>query len=240
MSNTNLIVSGLPVKVVRKPIKNIHLSVHPPKGAIRISVPKRMSDDIARLAVIKRLKWIHQRRDEFVQQARETERKFVSGESHYFDGQRFILDVHETIGKGTVSIVGNGRLLMVVRKNASIKTKAELFDLFYRKHLRDLLSNTLQKWENKLSVSATQIRIQRMKTRWGSCNPDNSRILLNLELAKKPKKCFEFVLVHELVHLLERHHNQRFINLMDDTMADWRQRRELLKSYPLAYETWEY
>lgn len=233
-------VSGISVKVTRKPIKNVHLSVHPPMGAVRLSVPSRMSHDVARLAVIRRLKWIHQKRAEFEQQARETERLYVSGESHYFDGQRLILDVRETSGSGKASVVGNGRLALDVQHNASLKTKAKTVDRFYRKHLRDLASSLLPKWEANLAVSTKELRIQRMKTRWGSCNPDNGRILLNLELAKKPKKCFEFILVHELIHLLERHHNQRFVSLMDDAMPDWRQRKELLKSYPLAYETWEY
>ena len=233
-------VSGLTVKLTRKPIKNIHLSVHPPKGAVRLSVPSRMTKDVARLAVIRRLKWIHQKRKEFEQQARETERLYVSGESHYFDGQRFVLDVCNARGSGKVSIVGNGRLVLEVPSNASLKRKASIVDRFYRIHLRSLVSSLLPKWEKKLSISADEIRIQRMKTRWGSCNPDSRRILLNLELAKKPKKCFEFILVHELVHLLERHHNQRFISIMDDAMPDWQRRKQLLKSYPLAYETWEY
>jgi predicted metal-dependent hydrolase len=233
-------VSGISVSLTRKPIKNLHLSVHPPKGAVKLSVPLRMSHDVARLAVIRRLKWIHQKRNEFEQQARETKRLYVSGESHYFDGQRLILDVCKAHGNSKVAVTGNGRITLEVPNGASLTTKASIVDRFYRKHLRSLLFSLLPKWENALSVTSEDIRIQRMKTRWGSCNPDNKRILLNLELAKKPKKCFEFILVHELIHLVERHHNQRFVSLMDDAMPDWRQHKKLLNSYPLAYETWEF
>ncbi|WP_162652190.1 SprT family zinc-dependent metalloprotease [Lentilitoribacter sp. Alg239-R112] len=233
-------ISGIIVDLTRKPIKNVHLSVHPPMGSVRLSVPSQMSTDVARLAVIRRLKWIQQKRTEFEQQARESERLYISGESHFFDGQRLILDVRETDGKGHASVIGNGRLALYVRKGASQKMKSLIVDRFYRKHLQNLISLMQPDWESKLLVSVEEIRIQRMKTRWGSCNPDTGRVLLNLELAKKPKKCFEFILVHELVHLLERHHNQHFISLMDGAMPDWRQRKELLKSYPLAYETWEY
>ena len=239
-SNSEIVVSGIRIDVTRKAIKNVHLSVCPPEGAVRISAPKSMSDDNARLAVIRRLPWIRRCRAEFQSQRRETERQFVSGESHYFDGRRYLLDVVTSAGPTTVSVQNNGRIRVEARPQTARDTKRRALDEFYRAHLRALVDHALPPYQKQLGVEPRDIRIQRMKTRWGSCIQQTGRILLNLELAKKPRPCVEYILVHEMAHLLERTHNQRFVEIVERVMPDWRQRRDLLNSLPLAYESWDY
>ncbi len=240
INNSQLVVAGIHVEISRKNIKNMHLSVHPPVGKVKLSVPQRMKDDNARLAIIRRLKWIKQKQQEFQQQERQSQRQYVSGESHYFDGQRYVLEVCESHQRAKVKILGNGRLQLTVRPSASLQARAQAFDEFYRQHLKSHLENCLEGWTKKVGKEPTEITIRRMKTRWGSCNQENRRILLNLELAKKPRMCVEYILVHELVHLHERQHNERFMALLTKAMPNWHVQRELLKSLPLAYETWEY
>ena len=232
-------IAGIELTVNRKAIKNIHLSVLPPNGVVRLSVPVATSEQAIRLAVINKLSWIKQQQADFVGQRRQSVREMVSGESHYLWGQRYLLSVIETAGKHNVTVKSN-RIELGVTSNTTTDNRLKLLNEFYRSEIKTSLFKLLPLWQEKLGVESDAIGIKRMKTKWGSCNITDKRIWLNLELAKKPFECFEFILVHELTHLLERHHNERFRSLMDEHLPDWRERRSLLNSLPLAYEDWSY
>lgn len=233
-------VSGLSVEVVRKKIKNFHLGVYPPDGCVRVAVPLQTTNENVRLAIISKLGWIKRKQAEFESQPRQSERHFVTGESHYFQGRRYILEVVENTGKSTVSLKNNSRILLRTRPNTSKETRANVVADWYRTHLKQQVPILLKKWQPIVGKEINGWRIQKMKTKWGSCNISTKRILLNLELAKKPPECLEYILVHELVHLHERHHNEKFRSLMDAFFPKWRLSREILKNEPLAHETWFY
>lgn len=232
-------IAGIELTVNRKAINNIHLSVLPPNGAVRLSVPLATSEQAIRLAVINKLSWIKQQQADFAGQRRQSIREMVSGESHYLWGQRYLLSVVETTGKHSIRVKGK-RIELSVANKTSTENRLKLLNEFYRSEIKESLSKLLPLWQEKLGVEADALGIKKMKTKWGSCNIADKRIWLNLELAKKPLECFEFILVHELTHLLERHHNERFRSLMDEHLPDWRERRSLLNSLPLAYEDWSY
>ncbi|HIF9450621.1 TPA: M48 family metallopeptidase [Photobacterium damselae] len=242
MTTTNsfeVTIAGVVLTVNRKAINNIHLSVLPPNGAVRLSVPLATSEQAIRLAVINKLSWIKQQQADFAGQRRQSIREMVSGESHYLWGQRYLLSVVETTGKHSIRVKGK-RIELSVANKTSTENRLKLLNEFYRSEIKESLSKLLPLWQEKLGVEADALGIKKMKTKWGSCNIADKRIWLNLELAKKPLECFEFILVHELTHLLERHHNERFRSLMDEHLPDWRERRSLLNSLPLAYEDWSY
>ncbi|HIF9126988.1 TPA: M48 family metallopeptidase [Photobacterium damselae] len=242
MTTTNsfeVTIAGVVLTVNRKAINNIHLSVLPPNGAVRLSVPLATSEQAIRLAVINKLSWIKQQQADFAGQRRQSLREMVSGESHYLWGQRYLLSVVETTGKHSIRVKGK-RIELSVANKTSTENRLKLLNEFYRSEIKESLSKLLPLWQEKLGVEADALGIKKMKTKWGSCNIADKRIWLNLELAKKPLECFEFILVHELTHLLERHHNERFRSLMDEHLPDWRERRSLLNSLPLAYEDWSY
>lgn len=233
-------VSDIPVEIVRKDIKNLHLGVYPPKGAVRISVPQHVTDDNARLAVISRLSWVKKQREEFIKQPRQSERHYVTGESHYFRGKRYILEVIERRGSHEIQLSNNAKLKMLINPGTSQKNKQAAMDRWYRQHMREDIKRLLEKWLPVVDKPLADWGIKRMKTKWGSCNTTARRIWLNLELAKKPPECLEYILVHELVHLHERNHNDNFMQLMDKFLPSWRKCRDVLKSEPLAHEEWEY
>ncbi len=233
-------VSGLSVQVVRKKIKNLHLSVCPPDGNIRVSVPLKTSNENVRLAVISRLSWIKKKRAEFEKQPRQSERHYVSGESHYYQGRRYILEITERPGKHTLEVLNNSKMRLCVRPGTTQEKRARVVNAWYRERMEEVIPTLLEKWQPIVGKEVNAWRIQKMKTKWGSCNIEAKRILLNLELAKKSPECLEYILVHELVHLHERRHNDNFRRLMDKFMPKWRLSRDLLKSEPLAHETWEY
>ncbi|MEZ5759096.1 MAG: SprT family zinc-dependent metalloprotease [Emcibacteraceae bacterium] len=239
-NNYTINVSDTPVEVIRKSVKNLHLSVYPPNGHVRITVPERMEDENIRLAVISRLEWIREKQSEFKAQPRQTERQYISGESHYFEGKRYLLNVIERKGKEKVELTNNAKLILYIKPNTTRDWRAAIFNEWYRVHLKNKLSQLLLKWQAKVGKKPNHIQIKRMKTRWGSCNTQTGRILINLELAKKPPECLEYILVHELVHLHERHHNEAFIRHMNRCMPKWKFYRDTLKSEPLAHEDWDY
>lgn len=228
------------MEVVRKDIKNLHVGVYPPSGRVRVAAPLRLADEAVRLAIISRLGWIHRRQAEFKQQDRQSQREFVTGESHYFLGRRHRLDVVEHDGPPSVRRVNNTTMALCVRPRTNPAQREAALQKWYRGRLRELLPPLLAKWEGKVGVTVAEVRIRRMKTRWGSCNAKVRRIWLNLELAKKPPACLEYILVHEMVHLVERHHTERFRECMDRVMPQWRSRREELNRAPLAHEEWQY
>ena len=235
-----LTVSGIQVEVVRKDIKNLHLGVYPPQGRVRVAVPLVVSDEAVRLAVIDKLGWIRRQQAKFAEQPRQSKREMVNGESHYFLGRRYRLRVHEQDGPARAAQRGVATLDLFVRPDSSAEQRESVLLRWHREQLRALIPPLLDKWQAALGVQVTDWGIKRMKTKWGSCNPSARRVWINLELAKKPLQCLEYIVVHELVHLLERHHNERFTSLMDANLPQWRQYRGMLNSSPLAHEEWAY
>jgi len=230
----NITVSGLTVEVVRKPIKNLHLGVYPPQGRIRVAAPLAVDDEAVRLAVVGKLGWIKRQRAKFQAQPRQSQRRMVSGESHYFLGQRYRLRVHETTGALRIALRGKATMDLFARPNTSTERRTKVLHDFYRAELRRLLPELLEKWQAELGVEVRTWGIKRMKTKWGTCNIEARRIWLNLELAKKPVQCLEYILVHELTHLLERHHNEHFTGLLDRHLPQWRTLREELNGSVLT------
>jgi predicted metal-dependent hydrolase len=233
-------VKGTPVEIVRKDIKNLHLGVYPPSGRVRVAAPLRLGDEAIRLAVVSRLGWIRRQQKSFAEQERQSQREMVSGESHYFQGRRYRLAVVDHAGPAAVRFRNNSTLELRVRPGTNRRYRGAVLNRWYRQWLRERIPVLIAKWEPKIGVSAAEWGIKRMKTRWGTCNPDARRIWLNLELAKKPASCLEYILVHEMVHLLERHHNERFRELMDKLMPQWRLHRQELNRVPLSHEDWTY
>jgi predicted metal-dependent hydrolase len=240
IERSRITVSGLPVEIVRKAIKNLHLGVYPPNGRVRVAAPVRVHDEAVRLAVISRLAWIKRQRRRFHSQERQSAREYVSRESHYFLGRRYLLHVVEGDGSSRVSRKGNKVLELQVRVGASRDKREQILLAWYRKNLKVLILPLIEKWEAKIGTKVESWGVRRMKTKWGSCNSAEQRIWLNLELAKKPIHCLEYILVHEMVHLIERKHNDRYIALMDQFLPSWRARRDELNHAPLAHETWSY
>lgn len=233
-------VNGVPVEIVRKAIKNLHLGVYPPHGRVRVAAPLRVSDNAVRLAVIGKLGWIKRQRAKFDAQPRQSERDMVSGESHFFLGQRYRLHVVHDHGPAKVIVRNKSTIELYVRIDSDAGQRERLLQRWYRQQLKELIPPLLEKWQTKLGVQAKQWAIKKMKTKWGACNGKVRRIWLNLELAKKPLPCLEYIIVHELVHLLERHHNDTFTALMNKFLPQWRSRRSELNAAPLAHETWSY
>lgn len=237
--DTNLVISGIAVQVLRKPIKNLHLSVCPPDGHVRIAVPLHMTDDNVRLAVITRLSWIKKQQASFQAQPRQSEREMVTGESHYVFGKRYRLEVIERRGRHEIVIKNNSTLQLFVNPGTSTQNRTLVLTEWYRHQLKARIPDLLQQWEPLIGKQVSAWGIKKMKTKWGSCNISQRRIWLNLELAKKPIECLEYVLVHELVHLLERHHNDRFRAHLDKYLPHWHQYRDILKREPLSNNTWD-
>lgn len=225
---------------MRKPIKNLHLSVHPPEGRVRVSAPQRIDDEAVRLAVVSRLHWIRRHQRAFAEQPRQSRREMVSGESHYFLGRRYRLRITEHNGPSRIIRNGNSELKMLVRPGTCREKREQILNDWYRWHMKEVTPDLIIKWQPVVGVQVSDWGIKKMKTRWGSCNTQDHRVWLNLELAKKPPKCLEYVLVHEMVHLLERHHNERFKSLMDQFMPQWRLHSEELDLEPLSHEDWSY
>lgn len=232
-------ISGIPVEIVRKNIKNLHLGTYPPYGRVRVAVPLRLTDEAVRMAVINRLGWIRRQQSRFEQQERQSEREMVSGESHYVLGRRYRLTVFED-NVSSVAKRNNSVLEMRARPNSTREDRKNLLHRWYRTILQERIPGLIDKWEIIVGVTIADYRIRRMKTRWGSCNSAERRICLNLELAKKPSSCLEYILVHEMVHILERHHTERFKEFMDRFMPQWRSYWDELNRTPLAYENWTY
>jgi len=233
-------VQEIQVEVQRKPIKNLHLAVHPPDGRVRVSAPEYMGEEAIRLAVISRLGWIRRQQQRFRDQPRQSQREMVSGESHYYQGDRYLLQVMEDDAPPRVRIRNHRTLELWVRPGSDRAKREAVLYAWYRARIKEQIPPLIAKWEPVIGVEVAAWGVKRMKTKWGSCNIEARRIWLNLELIKKPPVCLEYVLVHEMVHLLERHHNERFHSLMNQFMPNWRYYRDILNAAPLAYEDWEY
>jgi predicted metal-dependent hydrolase len=232
-------LGDITVDVILKDIKNVHLSVHPPTGHVRISAPKRMSLDIIRVFAITKLDWIRQQQAKLREQERETPREYLERESHYVWGKRYLLTVVESDEPPSIELQHN-RMLLRVRPRTDEDKRQALVEEWYRAQLKEAVSPLLARWQPLLGVEAERFFVQRMKTKWGSCNHRARTIRLNTDLAKKPPECLEYIVVHELVHLLEPTHNARFLALMDRFMPKWQFHRQTLNRLPVRQEKWSY
>ncbi len=227
------------IHVVSKDIKNIHLSVHPPHGKVTIAAPLHMDLETIRLFSIAKLGWIRKQQTKFETQQREAPREYLSRESHYYLGKRYLLQIVEQDATPQV-VLKHSTIELQVRPGTTKEQKEALLQAWYRGQLREIISPYIAKLEKKMQVKVAQIHIRTMKTKWGTCNPKAARILLNTELAKKPIESIEYVLTHEMVHLLERNHNDKFMVYMDKFLPNWKHLREELNQAPLGHVEWSY
>lgn len=229
----------LHAEVVRKPIKHVHLSVYPPDGRVRISAPEGMTLETIRLYAITKLVWIKRQQSKILAQERETPREYLDRESHYVWGKRYLLKVIPTEAGSTIRLKHSTlELHAPVASNAS--KRAELLEAWYREQIKAVVPALLAKWQPLMGVTAGRLHVQRMRTKWGGCNPETGLIRLNTDLAKKPSQCLEYILVHELTHLLEPTHNGRFQSLLDGFLPHWRQLKAELNRLPVRHEDWDY
>jgi predicted metal-dependent hydrolase len=236
---TRLNLGPLTVEVVKKDIKNLHLSVYPPHGQVRISAPRRMNLDTIRVFAIGKLDWIRTQQKRLREQEREAAREYLDRESHYVWGRRYLLKVIEHDAPAGV-VLQPRCLLLQVRPGAGRENREAVLEAWYREQLKTAAASLIAKWQPRLGVGVARLFVQRMKTKWGGCNPATRNIRLNTELAKKPRECLEYIVVHEMAHLLEPTHNARFVALMDRFMPRWRFYRDLLNRLPVRHERWEY
>ena len=232
-------LGDIEVDVVLKDIKNVHLSVHPPTGRVRIAAPKRMHIDTIRVFAISKLDWIKQQQTKLRAQERETPRDYVDRESHYVWGRRYLLTVSERDEPPSIELK-HSRMLLRVRPGTDKDKRGALVEEWYREQLREAVPALLTRWQPLLGVRVERFFVQRMKTKWGSCNHKAGTIRLNTELAKKPAECLEYIVLHELVHLVEPTHNARFVALMDQFMPKWQFHRQILNRLPVRREKWSY
>lgn len=235
-----LSISNLTIDIVRKDIKNMHLAVYPPNGRIRLSAPEKTDSEMMRLFAISKIGWIKKHIKNLEAQPRETPREYISGESHYFFGKRYMLKVIERKGFNKVEIKGTKNINLYVRPNTSKEEKAIILREWYRTEMKKQIPQLISKWENIIGVKSNTWAIKQMRTKWGTCNIEAKRIWLNLELAKKPIICLEYIIVHELVHLLERNHNDKFVSYMNQFMPKWRMYKEELNRLPISHNDWKY
>ena len=217
-----IIIENIDIELYRKKIKNIHLTVYPIEGRVRLSVPKQMDDAEIKNFVVSKLAWINKQRNKYTAKERRAEKEFVSGEIHYFLCAEYILNVIETTGKQHGELRSNKYLDLYVRPGSSAEKREKILSEWYRQSLKEIIPPLIEKWENIMGVSVNDFGIKLMKTRWGTCNIRDRRIWINLELAKKSLRCIEYIVVHEMVHLLEKHHNQRFKDYMNKFLPDWK------------------
>jgi predicted metal-dependent hydrolase len=232
-----LTIRGINVDVVYKDIKNLHIGVYPPVGRVRVAAPARLDEEQVRLAVIHRLPWIRRQREQLQDATRQSAREMVTGESHYVWGRRTRLKVIERPGRAHIE-VGGDRLLLYVPEDTDIDARRKLLQDWQRKQLRVAIPDVIGRWEPIIGRQVPRWSVRRMKTKWGSCNRETGHIWFNLELVKKHPLCLEYIVVHEMAHLLVHSHGERFAKLMDGFMPDWRTRRDELNAAPLAHEEW--
>ncbi len=225
-------VRDIDVSVVKKDIKNFHLSVLPPDGKVRVSVPEYVSDDTVKLFVIRKYGWIKKNIERFLSQERQTKREYVSGESHYVKGKRYILQI-EYAKRPKIKIIGKKFIRFYVPPAYTKEKRQNYYEKWLRKELKKQLDVLVPKWEKITGIKANEVRIKKMKTKWGSCNPNAWRIWVNLELAKKPEEYLEYVILHELLHIVIRHHNKEFKNLLTEYMPKWKTYRRRLNEFVL-------
>jgi len=232
-------LGDIAVDVVLKDIKNVHLSVHPPTGRVRIAAPERMKMDAIRLFAISKLGWIKDQQKKLEEQERETPREYLDRESHYVWAKRYLLSVIET--KATPSVeLKHSRIELRIRPGTDENKRRAIIENWYRQEIKAAVPDLIAKWEPLMDVRVERFFVQRMKTRWGSCNPETRTIRLNTDLAKKPPECLEYIVAHEMLHLLEPTHNARFQSLLDRFIPNWQLRRQILNRLPVRHEDWTY
>lgn len=225
--------------VILKDIKNVHLSVYPPNGHVRISAPERMTIDNVRAYAVTKLNWIKQQQKKLRSQERITPREYIDGESHYVWGKRYRLRIVEGTSSPHVRVRAR-HIDLHIYPGMPTEKREELLEGWLRLQLKAAVPALIAKWEPRLEVVVCNFYVQRMKTKWGSCSPVKGNIRLNTELAKKPVECLEYIVVHEMVHLLERSHNDRFVALMTSNMPKWKFYRDELNRLPVRHERWQY
>ena len=231
-------IGELTIQVTNKAIKNVHLSVHPPDGRVTLVAPSATRLDVARAYAISRLGWIRQQQEKLRSQARETPRKFIERESHFIWGRRHLMTVKHAEVKPSVRL-DHKRITLTVRPGAGAKRRAEVIHEWHKSLLHEVVPSIIKKWQPKLKVHVSSYFLQRMKTKWGSCNHRAGHIRLNTELVKKPKDLLEYVIVHEMAHLLEPTHSERFVAILHKHYPTWREARAELNELPLAAEAWK-
>lgn len=236
---TQLHLGDITIEVTWKSIKNIHLSVHPPTGRVRVSAPNRLSLEILRTFIISKLGWIKKQQEKLQRQERESPRQYLDRESHYVWGKRYLLKVIEADVPPTVTLK-HSRMLLTVRPGADQAKRHTIVDAWYRRLVREAVPPLIAKWEPLMGVKVERFFVQTMKTKWGSCNPKARSIRLNTDLAKKPSECLEYIVVHEMTHLLEPTHSNRFTTLMDQVMPNWQFYRAELNRLPVRHGDWAY
>jgi predicted metal-dependent hydrolase len=234
-----MVLGDIQIDLIQKEIKNLHLSVLPPDGRVRISAPLHLSKETIRLYAISKLPWIRNQQQKLRSQVRETPRVFLNKETHYFQGRKYLLRIIEQDAPPKVGVNGK-HLDLYVRKNPTKKACQHTLNEWYRSELKTLIPAYIQKWEKKIPVKVSEFGVKHMRTKWGTCSIEARRIWLNLELAKKPLRCLEYILVHEMVHLLERRHNDRFKACLDKFLPQWRDLRDELNRLPLSHPDWGY
>jgi len=236
---TEMITLGeLAIEVQRKDIKHVHLSVHPPDGRVTLSAPTATRWEAARAYAISKLGWIREQQQRLAKQARETPRQFIERESHYLWGRRYLLTVVHRAAKPSVSL-DHKRITLTVRPGSDAAKRAEAMHAWHKMLLHHAVPPLIEKWEQKLQVAVRGYFLQRMKTKWGSCNRQAGHIRLNTELVKKPKDLLEYVIVHEMAHLIEPTHSVRFLAILDEHYPTWREARAELNELELASEAWK-
>ena len=234
--NTKIIkVSDYEITTIRKDIKNLHLGVYPPSGRVRIAAPLKSSDESIRLFAVSKLSWIKKQKANFANQERQTQRKYVSGESHYYFGKRYLLNIVTIDPNPRIELKRKTHIDMYVKSDSSHKKKEKILEEWYRAEMKKELHAIIKKWTKIIKVKPNEVLIKKMKTKWGTCNPKSKTIWLNLELAKKPIHCLEYIFVHEMVHLLEKKHSDKFKAYINQFMPKWRQFKEELNKQPLNY-----
>jgi predicted metal-dependent hydrolase len=236
---TRIQLGDIGVDVVRKDIKNVHLSVHPPTGRVRIAAPRHMSLDTVRVFAIAKLPWIKKQQRKLREQERETAREYIDRESHYVWGKRYLLKVVEADQRASIEL-SHARMILHVRPGTDKAKRHEILEEWQREQLRNAVPPLIKKWERLMGVRVRRFFVQRMKTKWGSCNHRVGSIRLNTDLARKPRECLEYIVVHEMAHLLEPTHNARFMALMDQFMPKWQSHREVINRLPVRHESWDY
>jgi predicted metal-dependent hydrolase len=220
-----MLVAGIEIELVQKDIKNLHLAVYPPNGRVRLAAPKDINEKTLELYVTSKIPWIRKQRRKFDRMDRQSVRQYINRESHYFLGKRYLLRVHETnhpYRYSRVECKTKTYIELYIKEGYLTEQRAALMKEWYRGKLKDILAELVPKWEAILNVKANQVKVQTMKTKWGSCNTDNKNVLFNIELAKKPMECIEYVVVHELLHLIERKHNDLFRAYLDKYFPNWK------------------
>ena len=225
------------IAVTRKAVRNVHLSVHPPEGRVTLVAPTNTRLEVARAYAISKLGWIRSQQTKLQQQNRETPRKFIQRESHYLWGRRYLLNVEEKEARPCIKL-DHKRITLRVRPSSSLEKRAQVMHEWHKRQLHEAVPPLIQRWESKLEVTVNRYYLQRMKTKWGSCNHRAGNIRLNTELVKKPKDLLEYIIVHEMAHLIEPTHNERFMAILDRHYPGWREARDELNALPLTAETW--